>query len=281
LRQPVVKPPPDTLDGPDILTELSEKIGILDKWNDAVNGLLGLWKNPRYLLEKDKKYSTEEIIRRFAAAFYGENRGIEWFKKNGTSMRLKKPSELYFPYRGLKLPFYMDFAKKAGEALKANMDKTGTDGMNPLNFEDYEPLPEFKPSYIHTEDLQEYDLIARTTFGTFYKDISDSPWVVEVAGNRPEISSVWINAETASKKGIKTGDRIRITSKYSSVEGIAWLTEGLHPEVVMVSQAGRPHIRGKQRVASTPVLDELLTPELRAASGGYETAVRVRVEAIR
>ena len=98
-----------------------------------------------------------------------------------------------------------------------------------------------------------------------------------------EISSVWINTDTANKKGIKTGDRIKITSKYASVEGVAWLTEGVHPEAVMVSQAGRPHIKGKYKVASTPMFNELLTPDLKqvdAVSASYETAVRVKVEAI-
>ena len=80
-----------------------------------------------------------------------------------------------------------------------------------------------------------------------------------MAGNKPEISSVWINAETAAKKGIKTGDRIRITSKYDSVEGIAWLTEGLHPEAVMVSLAGRPRFKGKREGASSS-FNGLLAP---------------------
>src|SRR5579875_695017 len=286
LRQPVVKPPPETMDGTDIITELSERIGILDKWNDTLNGFLGLWKNPKYLLEKDKKYTCEQIMSRFASAFYGESKNLEWFKKNGTSMRLKKPSELYFPYRGLRLPFYMDFVKKAGEDLKVNMERTGTEWMKTWNFEDYEPLPEFKPSFIHTEGLEEYDLVASyfKTAQTTFEDLANVPWVVEVAKNRPDISSVWINSETARKKGIKTGDKIRITSRYSSVEGVAWLTEGIHPEAIMVSQAGRPHIKGKYKVASTPMFNELLTPELRqvdTVSGSYETAVRVKVEAIR
>jgi anaerobic selenocysteine-containing dehydrogenase len=285
LRQPVVEPPPETMDGTDIITELSERIGILDKWNDTLNGFLGLWKNPKYLLEKDKKYTCEQIMERFAAAFYGEARNLEWFKKNGTSMRLKKPSEMYFPYRGLRLPFYMDFVKKAGDDLRQNMSKSDIEWMKTWNFEDYEPLPEFKPSFIHTEDLQEYDLIASyfKTAQTTFEDLANVPWVVEVAKNRPDISSVWINAETAQKKGIKTGDRIRITSKYASVEGVAWLTEGIHPEAIMVSQAGRPHIKDKYKVASTPMFNELLTPELKqvdTVSGSYETAVRVKVEAI-
>ncbi len=285
LRQPVVQPPVETMDGTDIMTELSERIGILDKWNNTLNGFLGLWKNPKYLLEPNKKYTIEEIMSRFATAFYGEQRNLEWFKKNGTSMRLKKPSELYFPYKGLRLPFYMDFVKKAGEDLKENMSKVGTDWMKTWKFDEYQPLPEWRPSFIHTEDLEEYDLVAGyfKTAQTTFEDLANIPWVVEVAKNRPDISSVWINTETATKRGIKTGDRIKITSKYASVEGIAWLTEGIHPEAIMVSQAGRPHVRGKYKVSSTPMFNELLTPELRQVdpvSSSFETAVRVKVEAI-
>jgi anaerobic selenocysteine-containing dehydrogenase len=281
LRQPVVKPSPHTMDGTDVITELSERIGILDKWNHTLNEFLGLWKSPKYLLEKDKKYTCEEIIRRFAAAFYGENRNLEWFKKNGTSMRLKTPGELYFPYRGLRLPFYMDFVKKEGDDRRASDGKSETCFLQPWDMADYQPLPDLKHTDIQGEDLREYDLIARTTFGTYYKDLSDSSLVAEVAGNKPEISSVWINSGTATKKGIRTGDRIRITSKYDSVDGIAWLTEGLHPEAVMVSLVGRPRFRGKHEGASPTSFNDLLAPEMRAASGSYETAVRVKVEAVR
>jgi anaerobic selenocysteine-containing dehydrogenase len=286
LRQPVVAPPPDTMDGTDIITELSERLGILDKWNSAVSGFLGLWKNPKYVLEPNKKYTSEEIIARFAAAFYGsQNKDIEWFKEHGTTMRLKTPEELYFPYKGLRLPFYMEHVVKAGYELEENMSKLDVDWMKDWRFDEYQPLPEWRPSFIHTEDLEEYDLIA-TYFKAAqinFEDLANVPWVVEVAKNRPDLSMVWINEDTGNRKGIKTGDRIKITSKYGSVEGVAWLTQGIHPEAVMVSQGGRPHIRGKYKINSIPLFNELLSSDLRQVdpvSASYETAARVKLEVI-
>jgi len=285
LRQPIVEPPPETMDGTDIITELSDRIGILDKWNSTVSGFLGLWKNPKYLLDPKTKYPAEQIMDRFAKAAYGEEHGLEWFKKHGTSMRLKTPGELYHTYKGYRLPFYMDFVKAAGDELRNNMMKVGKDWMLQWRFDEYQPLPEWRPSFIHTEDLEEYDLIASyfKTAQTTFEDLANIPWVVEVAGNRPEISSVWMNTETARKKGIKNGDRIKITSKYASVEGVAWLTEGVHPEVLMVSQAGRPHIQSKYKLSSIPMFNELLSPDLKQVdpvSSSYETAARVKVEAV-
>ena len=48
LRQPVVKPLGDTRDAYEILTELSERMGFRDNWNDLLNMVCGFAANPKY-----------------------------------------------------------------------------------------------------------------------------------------------------------------------------------------------------------------------------------------
>ncbi len=285
LRQPVVEPPAETMDGTDILSELSDRIGILHRWNNALNGRLGLWRDPKLLLDPGKKYFIDQILDRFAKSLYGDEQGLDWFKQNGTSMRLRKPSELYSQHE-MRIPFYHDYVKRAGDELKENMTKAGQEWMKNWKFDEYQPLPEWRPGLTYEEEPTEYDLVAgffKTPISTF-EDLANIPWVVEVAGNRPDVTYVWINSETRRRKGIKNGDRIRITSKYSSVEGVAWLTEGVHPEAVMMSQAGRPHIKSRYKISTAPMFNELVRADLSnidPISGAYETEVRVKVEAIR
>lgn len=282
LRQPVVEPPPTVMDGTDILTEISDRLGILEKWNETLNGFLGLWRKPEYLLEKNKKYPVEEIVDRWAKSLYGEDRGLAWFKKNGNTMRLKTPKELYQPYGKLRLPFYMEFVRKAGLELRKNFDSVGLDWMKKIDTTEYQPLPEWRSSNIHAQD-DEYDLIAityKTALFTF-EDLANIPWLTEIARKRPDLTGVLINPRTASAKGLRPRDRIRITSRHGSVEGILTLSEGIHPAAIGISQIGR-WIAHPGAVRS-PVFNMLLSPEIEdvdPVSGGFETAVKVNVRKI-
>lgn len=283
LRQPVVQPPPTVMEGTNILTELSERLGILDKWNEVLNGFLGLWRNPKYLLEKNHKYPIEEIIDRWAKSIYGEDRGLDWFRKHGNTMRLKTPQELYRPYGNLRLPFYMDFILRTGRELRQNLDRIGLDWMKRLDTSEYQPLPEWRPSNIHASD-PEFDLIAITYKSALFtfEDLANIPWLTEIARRRPDLSGVLMNPVTARAKGLHEADHIRITSRYGSVDGVVTLTEGIHPEAIGVSQVGRwiAHPSAVQ----APVFNILLSPEIEdvdPVSGGFETAVRVKVEKLR
>ena len=56
----------------------------------------------------------------------------------------------------------------------------------------------------------------------------NSAWLREVRGS----NYVHLNAADAAARGIATNDRVTVTSATASVEGVAYLTEGLRPGVV-------------------------------------------------
>ena len=77
VRQPVVTPLGDTKDAYEILTDLAERLGFRDDWNDLLNVVCGFWMKPQYLLEPEKRYSADELYDRlvvrpvFALADFG------------------------------------------------------------------------------------------------------------------------------------------------------------------------------------------------------------------
>lgn len=56
-------------------------------------------------------------------------------------------------------------------------------------------------------------------------------WLTELYHENP----VWINSKTADKKGIKDGDWVKITSKIGEMITKANVTQGIHPEIVAIS----------------------------------------------
>ena len=56
----------------------------------------------------------------------------------------------------------------------------------------------------------------------------NSAWLREVRGS----NYVHLNAADAAARGIATNDRVTVTSATASVEGVAYVTEGIRPGVV-------------------------------------------------
>ena len=277
-RQPAVEPLYNTKDAADILMEIADRIGMLDTWIDVLNFRFGFIDKPEYMLQHGRKYTEEEVMDTFARSLYGDDHGLEWFKRNGHNVYKKPPREFYRPWEGLRLPFYFEHVKKVGDEFKEKLKEAGIDWWPTDN---YVPLPFWKPSPIHTES-KEYDLYA-ITFKTPELNFAENttiPWIREICERAPLHAGVLINPETAKARGINDGDRIVIESRESSIEGIAKLTEGIHPQVIGVSTGiTRWTINPVERRINTH-FNKLLTPTLEYTceqSGAIETAARVRV----
>jgi len=111
------------------------------------------------------------------------------------------------------------------------------------------------------------------------------PWLSEVSEKDSVHGGVLINSLTARKLGLKTGDRIRLTSPAGSIEGVAQVIEGIHPQVFGVSNTLTRYVvtndRAKERGTH---FNRLLTGSMRytdSATGGLESTARVRVERVR
>lgn len=283
VRQPVVEPLGDTRDAYEILTELAERLGFRDDWNDLLNVVCGFTKKPQYLLDPEKRYSNEEIWDRYAKAVYGEERGLSWFKQNGHAVRHRTPEETYLPYGGLRLPFYFEFIQRAGADLRHKMEDAG---IADWPFDNYKPLPFWKLSAVLEDGARGYPFFA-ITFKEALHTFADTvvmPWLTEVSEKDPVHGGILINSKTAVELGIQTGTRIRLTSPAGSIEGEAQVVEGIHPQVLGVSNAiTRSFVTNPGVRVKGSHFNRLLTGSLRYtdnATGGLESTARVRLEVV-
>ena len=63
-----------------------------------------------------------------------------------------------------------------------------------------------------------------------YSITANSMWLSEIVHESP----LWINKETARKRGIKRGDLVEVKSPVGSVTARAFPVQGIHPQVVAI-----------------------------------------------
>ena len=283
LRQPVVEPVGDTKDAYDILTEIAERLGFRDDWNDLLNVVTGFTASPKYLLDPEKRYSVEELWDRYARSIYGDDKGLEWFKQHGHAVRYRTPEETYMPYGELRIPFYFEFIKQVGDEMKQKFEQVG---MKDWPLDNYQPLPFWRTSQVIEDGKAGYPFYA-ITFKESLHTFADTvvmPWLSEVSEKDAVHGGILVNPITAAKLELQTGTRIRLTSPAGSIEGQAQVVEGIHPEVFGVSNAiTRSFVTNDRQKQRGSHFNRLLTGSMRytdSATGGLESSARVRVERI-
>ena len=283
LRQPVVEPLGDTKDAYEILTELAQRLGFLDDWNDILNVVCGFTAKPQYLLDPAQRYSAEELWDRFARSVYGEDHNLEWFQQHGHAVRYRTPEETYMPYGNLRIPFYFEFIQRTGNELPGKLAQAGVTDW-PLD--NYRPLPFWKNSQVIEDGKRGYEFYA-ITFKEALHTFADTvvmPWLTEVSEKEEIHQGILINAATARRLGIETGQKIRLTSPAGSIEGDAQVVEGIHPQVLGVSNAiTREFVPNSKGTGKGSHFNRLLTGSMRytdSATGGLESTARVRLEKV-
>ncbi len=231
LRQPVIKPLYDSRDANDIFMELSARIGMLDAYNGLLNMVLCM--KPEHALKPDRKYTTEELLDRHAKSIWGNDKGLDWFIENGHNVRKLKPSEKYMIWEGLRIPIYFNLFVETALDLQEKFKPHGIK----WDTSSYQPVPIWRDVHPLHRLPQEFDLYAMN-FKEHLLNFSESvtiPWINEVMNCIPMHLGVLINSKTARAKGLKTGDRIRITSPFDEIEGAVRVTEEVHPRVIAIS----------------------------------------------
>jgi len=97
----------------------------------------------------------------------------------------------------------------------------------------YSPIP-------HHQRLGEADfhLITFQWNVHSYSQTANCKWLMEIVHRNP----LWINEETAKRLKVTEGDRVRITSPLGSLVTPVFITQGIHPRVVALSDSlGRWH----------------------------------------
>jgi len=237
IRQPVVDRIGERRSVCEVLLDLAERLEMRDEFYNFINLMLDL--KPSYALDTSRRYLWEEIVDRRYKSLFGEERGLEWFKRHGLIKWPKKVEEVYWKaFSHVRVPIYFEWFKSVGEQVRDMADNLGID----LDTSAFQPLPEWRPCHAHQENGHDQGLFAvyykfpmQTFSGTY-----DNPWLDEVSEIDRFAYRVAINSETARRKNIGEGEWVEIKSVTtgSSVRGRAAVTEGIHPEVIAIGGCG-------------------------------------------
>jgi anaerobic selenocysteine-containing dehydrogenase len=202
LRQPIIKPLGEVKGYRDIILELMR--GYVDP--DGNRGI--------------KKYfeygTTEDYLRYMADSVPGlkEAGGWNYLKKHGVWTPKPIDSE---PDYGLwpkekKINIYSEEWADFGFA----------------------PLPHYESVPAHENMKSSEQILITFKWNVHVQSrTTNQKWLTEIVHSNP----MWINKAVAKKKGIKTGDLVRVTSNIGYLVTKAYVTEGIHPKVVAISNS--------------------------------------------
>jgi anaerobic selenocysteine-containing dehydrogenase len=281
LRQPATEPLYDVKSEEDIFYELSERLGVLESYNDMVNMICGFDHSPNLMLERDKKYTDKEIARRKGLLWNGKD--LDWYIEHGHSVTERRPDKWYRPWQGMRLLFYIEDMLVQRDKLKAKMEELDVPYRHDWQWDDYSPLPTALLDPIHTDEPPEYDL-----YGIFFKDIQinfgeslTNPWIKDIVYRDPVHTALLLNTQTAAKKGLKAGDILKVESPYGCIYGRLGTTEAMHPDTLAVSNS-LSRVRNTHRNVrhAGGHFNDLLPYNLRhtdAVTGQPDTATRLKI----
>ena len=234
LRQPVVSPRGEARQWVDVLFELADRLGFLGDTYMLLNGTLDL-KEP-FAYRPTEKYSWEELADRWQKSWFGPDKGLDWFKRNGFVISGEKTVKEAYPRPFLtpRLPIYLEYFLDAGEEIRK---VTGDLGIE-WDTDDYQALVDWKPCPAYTQSHDEYDLFVVNFKLPFHSlsYTSHNALLAQLSEKSPYAYSVVLNTNTARKKGIEAGDWVRLASEEGyAEEGTAFLTDCIHPEVVGIA----------------------------------------------
>lgn len=242
LQQPVVETLHDTRQMLDIMTEIADRMGYLPEWNTAVNARLSI--DPEYALDLDKKYEVWEMLDRHFQTKFGPEFDIDWFRENGFKGNPVPSRKSWYPYLKhpeTRFPVYDEWWVWAREQYKADREKYGL-SPHEAAYYDLIGLPEWHGIGPLGEADAQYDLYGchyGNAFSAMCMPMED-PWKGEYMEKfAPSLIGVKIHTSVAEKKGIKTGDHVRVESQFGNVvEGTAYVSEAIRPDCMGISGGG-------------------------------------------
>jgi molybdopterin-containing oxidoreductase family molybdopterin binding subunit len=280
IRQPVVPPQGERRHFAEVLLDLGRRLGIGDAMNLLANNYYGL--EPPHALEPEGDYSWQEIADRVYRGWFGEERGLDWFREHGVLTWPKQVEEVYWkPFVAARAPLYYEWVKRFGRDVRRIARERD---MPDVDARGFVPLPDWWPCSA-ARPRPGYDLQAiyyRVPWHTFSMTY-ENPWLDEVSRCEPYSYFVCINRKTAQAKGIADEDEIELEGVDGSrIRGRARLTEGVHPEVVAVANNGGHWARGMPFARGKGVFFNALQPmdlehtDLVSLTMDCDARVRVR-----
>ena len=307
VRQPVAKPPYNTMDMTDIATELADRIGLLREYNTAINnGVLGFrLKTPLYdySLDPERKYRAEEIwdrICRAATMTLSNGRheyGLDWFKKNGFYLVPYRQINWYLhPVMVAKrlryeLP-YQEKVARVGLELGRRLHEHGIRWWD-AQLEEYSALPEChdfskifeKVSVVFGRKPEEYDFWLVTTRSMQYSWGANVavPVLADVSSHVMGHRAVMMNEDVGRRMGLRDGDEVWIESAIGRVRGRVLLRQGIRPDTLVALQQFGHWVTPVAKDINLPNMNKLvpLALETTDGTGSGSDLIKVRVERVR
>jgi anaerobic selenocysteine-containing dehydrogenase len=228
LRQPVIDKGRKHF--VDLWMALIDRVGVLPDFNERVNHLLEL--EGEWALRIDEVYTHKEITEHWIGALTGGNLSLADVAKTGRISWKKTVKEKYpRVFYTSRIPIYYEYIIGAGEKVKAVTEAMGVE----WDISRYKALPHWEPGPGYKTTKSGFDLYAVTFKWPFLTGSFSNfnPWLAELRKVHPYTGTVVLNSKYAEGKGILDGDRIKLSNTAgSSVEGIAKLSECIHPECV-------------------------------------------------
>jgi molybdopterin-containing oxidoreductase family molybdopterin binding subunit len=242
IRQPAVEPLYERRHACEVVLEIGKRLGVGSTMNLMINLTYGL--KPPQALDVEGDYSWEEIADLAYQGWFGPDRGLAWFKKNGVLSWPKKVEEVYWkPFTKARAPLHYGWVQRYGQEIKRIAEQKSISGIDTSQFR---PLPDWEPCQA-SKPRAGYDFQAiyyRVPWHTFSLTY-ENPWLDEISLGEPFSYFICINAASARKQGIGDGEEIIVEGvDGAKIRGRARLTEGVHPEVVAVANNGGHWARG-------------------------------------
>ena len=199
LRQPIIKPLGKSIPFTDILIELANRVG------GGMEEYFRFGTTENYL---ETILFQIEKLQDVGGLDYLMEHGV-WFDPD------RKPDYMAYRKTGVKTP---------SGRFEIYLEE--------INGIDFNSLPTYQ-SISHHQDLKEEDFFL-TIFQWnvhSYSQTANCMWLSEIVHDNP----IWINHEVAKERGIRMGDRVKITSPIGSVTSRAFITHGIHPKVIALS----------------------------------------------
>jgi molybdopterin-containing oxidoreductase family molybdopterin binding subunit len=250
VQQPVVEPAGETRSWIEVLVDLAGRLGVTEELNRSFNAYARLEGPNR--LEPDRAYTWPEMLDRQLKSLIDDEHGLDYFKEHGyysTGVQRAVEHSYTRPFHSARIPLYLEHFIRAGENVRAYMDARGVD----WDTSDYVPLMDWKPCQPF-EAPAEFDLWAvnqKLPFMSFSWS-EQNPWITELAEHNAKVYPIGMSPQAAKRRGIGDGDAIWIETQHGHrIPAVARLTEGVHPECIVVpGVVGRdmgtlPRTRGK------------------------------------
>lgn len=199
LRQPIIKPLGESIPFTDILIELAHRVG------GGMEEYFRFGNTENYL----------EILL-FQIEKLQDVGGLDYLMEHGVWFDPDRKAD-YLAYRknGIKTP---------SGRFEIFSDEMGSIGSNPL------PTYQLIEQHQDLKDENFFLTIFQWNVHTYFQT-ANCMWLSEIVHD----NAVWINHEVARQRGIRMGDRVKISSPIGSITSRAFITHGIHPRVIALS----------------------------------------------